>query len=233
MICADDLRKEELRLRYVEMLERPDIFPTRKNWQFITSNSLSGLASALYRKYIAALHTDDYERQQLHDIALEEFHAYLDAIEFDEACDAIYDNFMLDPVESVSVVKKHNLFDAASLIRLLEDGNIEIVLEILEVYKPYYDENDLCAMSSLLEALDSLPIRGKIVEKQGLLGKSEKYICPAGHVNSRDTEYCTHNGCGKNMRGLTESQENSIMLFGRRIEALESLLKQGSVEGSV
>ena len=53
IITDEQLKTEELRLRYLELIDKPDVYPTRANWQFITSHAMAGLGSALYRKYLA------------------------------------------------------------------------------------------------------------------------------------------------------------------------------------
>lgn len=226
MITAEELRIEELRLKYLDLIERPDVFPTRANWQFITSNAMTGLARKLYDKYLTALTIDDNDREHLHDIAIEEFPKFIAAVARPEAIDAIYSDISTDPVAAASLIRDNKLFDADKLRELVEDGDIGFAISLLDVYQPDYSAEDVGAMEALMECIDSLPQVGMIAQKSGLFGSSEKYICPDGHTNPADAEYCQHSGCGKNARGLTEAEEKNIAVFSHRLYALKSLLRK-------
>lgn len=226
MISSDQLRAEELRLKYIELIERPDVFPTRLNWQYITAHRMHGLAAALYRKYLTALTIDDNDRADLHDIAIEEFPKFLSAIDREEAVEAVYGDISTDPEATRNLIRASNLFDAPSLSRLMDRGDTDFVFSVLDVYQPEYTTADLKTMGELLARIDNLPSRGRYERRHGVFGSSEKYICPDGHSNPVDTEYCRHNGCGKNARGLTEEQENAVTVFLGRLAALRSLLSQ-------
>lgn len=224
MITAEHLKVEELRLCYIEMIAQPDVFPTRANWQFIAHNRMSGLGHALFGKYLAALTVDDVDRDQLHDVAIEEFPKYLCEIDRGEALDVVYSNIHSAPEQIVSIIHGCQLFDADYLINLLDNGDLQLVMQLLDCYQPEYRRQDFEAMSILLERLQNLPDLGHIELRQGLLGTSEKYICPNGHVNSSNTDYCAHSGCGLDARGLTESQEHTLSEYARRVKALNELL---------
>lgn len=223
MISAEQLRVEELRLKYLELIDRPDVFPTRANWQFITSNSMRGLAKPLYRKYLTALTIDDNDREQLHDIAVEEFPKYIASIDRFEAIKALLSDITTVPENTATLIRDNNLFDADSLIDLIDRGDLHFALALLDVYQPDYSREDLAAMEELLDRIDSLPQTGSITRRGSFFGEKEMYICPDGHSNSADTEYCRHAGCGKNARGLTQQEENTIKLFSNRLSALRSL----------
>lgn len=224
MISAEELRTEELRLKYLKLIQRPDVFPTRANWEFIISNAMRGLGYALYHKYLTAVTIDENDRQNLHDVAAEEFPRYLAAIDRLEAIDVVYSDITTAPTYTVGLIRKINLFDANSLIYHLDNGDYDFVFSVLDVYQPTYDESDLEPMDELMSRIDNLPALGKIENRPGLFGSSEKYICPDGHVNPSDAEYCRHTGCGKDARGLTEAQENAVTIYFNRLEALHSLL---------
>ena len=226
MITAEELRLEELRQRYLELIERPDVFPARKNWEFISAHSMEGLAVALYRKYLAALTIDDNDREQLHDIAIEEFPKYIATVNMAEAAEALYGDIHTARNETLALIRANGLFDANHLIKLIDEGELDFALQVLDVYKPEYDFADIEPMEMLLTRFDCLPMTGRIESRHGIFGSSEKYICPDGHVNPAESEYCKHSDCGKNARGLTEAQEKSILAFSKRITALKSLLSK-------
>lgn len=225
MITADQLKIEELRLRYLEMITRPEVFPTRANWQFISRNRMQGLGHALFGKYLAALTVDEVDREELHDIAIEEFPEYLRAADRDEALDVVYTGITSAPGKVVKMIYDCQLFDADYLINLLDNDELPLVMQLIGSYQPEYSAHDLESMSILLERLQNLPALGKIEVRAGLFGSSEKYVCPNGHVNSADTEYCSHSGCGLDARGLTEQQETALVDFENRVTALRGLVE--------
>ena len=223
-ITAEQLKIEELRLRYLDMIARPDVFPTRANWQFTSRNRMHGLGHALFAKFIAALTVDEVDREELHDIAIEEFPAYLQSIDRDEALDVAYSGIHSAPAEVSAIIHDCMLFDADYLLNLLDNDELPLVMQLLDSYQPEYSPADMEAMSLLLERLQNLPDLGHIEMRQGIFGMSEKYVCPAGHVNAADAEYCGHSGCGLDARGLTEAQEKALDDYTNRVGALRSLL---------
>ncbi len=228
-VSAADLKIEELRLRYLGLIARADVFPTRANWQFIASHKMRGLGHGLYLKYLTALTIDDNDREPLHDIAVEEFPKYLRCIDRKEAVDVIYSDLVTAPEATLEIIREQNLFDAESLSNMLDEGELTKVMYLLDVYQPSYEDYDLGPMKTLLMKLDSLPETGGVRQVDGLFGSSMKYICPAGHKNPSDTEYCTHSGCGLDAKGLTQSDHAKIELFRNRIKALEGLIKAGLI----
>lgn len=226
MISADQLKIEELRLRYLELIGRPEVFPTRANWKFITANRMRGLARALYGKYLTALTIDEVDRQELHDVAIEEFPGYIKAIDRDEAVEAVYSDLYTAPDAACGLIHEAALFDAVEIMRIAEDGDLDMAFRLLTAYKSEYDASDLDPMQRLVDMLDNRPPAGGIREQRGIFGVSEKYICPAGHVNPADAEYCTHSGCGLDARGYTRDQAEAITTLARRTDALRELLKQ-------
>lgn len=226
MITAEELRIEEIRLQYLELIDKPDVFPTRKNWDFIIKNAMRGMALPLYRKYLTAITIDDNDREELHDIAIEKFPEYIRMANREEALQAIYSDIVTAPFETQKLLRENCLFDADYLIDLIEAGELNFALSVIDCYKPEYTEIDLEAIEELLEIIERLPDVGTIESRNGIFGVSEKYICPDGHVNNADVEFCTHSGCGKDIRGLTSQQEDKVLALSRRFAALKSLLRR-------
>lgn len=223
-VSAEQLKIEELRLRYLDLIQRPEVFPTRANWEFITAHAMHGLGHALYRKYLMALTIGDADREELHDIAIEEFPKYLRVIPRQEAVDVMYSDFSTAPEASLELIREAGLFDADSLIEILNEKGPKLVMALLDVYQPDYSEADVEPMKALLSRLENLPLRGGIQEVSGVFGSSKKYVCPNGHKNSPEVEYCSHSGCGLNAHGLTKEQVDAVEHFRLRIRALISLL---------
>lgn len=52
----------------------------------------------------------------------------------------------------------------------------------------------------------------------------EKYICPNGHKNSKEEEFCNEEKCMQNIKGLTQKSVKKIEEFKLKIETLNDLL---------
>lgn len=222
-VSAEELHVEEVRLRYAELLQDESVFPTEANWEYIIKHRMEGLGDDLLEKYIDAMTIGDVDRVDLHNIAINRFHDYLDAVSFRYAVNVVYGNISNKEI-TVDLIRKHRLFDADNLAELIDCGEISMVMDVIDVYKPEYDAGDLEAMQSLLHKIDELPPRGYNEMRKGLFGTALKYICPAGHVNDAATTYCAHAGCGLDKRGFTETQSRALETFRHRIAALKSLL---------
>ena len=96
--------------------------------------------------------------------------------------------------------------------------------ELLNAFQPDYGPDDLEDMRALLRLLRNLPEEGEMADGRGLLRRELRYVCPAGHVNAAEAQYCTHSGCGLNIYGLTREQAQAIDAFEERVDALGTLL---------
>lgn len=225
-IDAGQLKIEELRLKYLDLIERPEVFPTKANWDYIVKSRMHGLARPLYAKYLKALKVDENDRDLLHDTAIEEFPKYLASIDRQEAIDAVYSDLLTATDEAISLIRENSLFDAVKILGLIDNRRPDIALSVIDVYQPSYTEEDLEPMERLENRIDSFPELGTIERRTGIFGVSERYICPDGHSNPSDEEFCQHTGCGKNSRGLTAPQERAVKTFSHRLKALKSLFKE-------
>lgn len=221
-VTSEQLRAEELRQRYLEVIDRPDIFPTPTNWQYIIANAMTGLGPALYLKYLTALDLPDDDREPLHTAAIEYFPQYLRAVPRGYAAATVYSRPDMLPDAGLRLIRSQELFDPVEILRLLRSGHSGFALEAIDAYSSVYDADMLDGMRALAGELDALPEMGYREERRGLLGTSVKYICPRGHVNDGDRTYCRD--CGCDSRGITESQAARIDTFRRRLRALEVLL---------
>lgn len=223
VVTADRLKAEELRLRYLELIDKPDVYPTRANWAYITEHAMLGLGPALYRKYLGSLSIPEIDRMELHDVAIESFPAYLRAVPHHYAVETVYGDFSTDASAAVALVHDCLLFDARRILEMLCSGMSDEALALIDAYSPEYTADDLADMCELAEYLDSLPLLGSVERRRGLLGSSTKYVCPRGHVNDASHTHCTHSGCGLDIFGHTAAQVARIGVFRHRLRALESL----------
>ncbi|MDO5396257.1 MAG: hypothetical protein Q4F07_09900 [Bacteroidales bacterium] len=226
-ITADALIAAERAERYRIQLERPATFPTEQNWEYIINSRMEAIAPQLYRKYLLSYLTDKELRTDFHQLTLTKFPEYIKAIDRERAVDTIYSDILSAPDATISLIIDCRLFDADKLLSILNNDKAEtdpapFVAECMAAYQPEYNDSDLRVMKQLYISMRSLPPIGEIKESRGIFGRENKYICPHGHINNADNEYC--DTCGTNIYGFTEKQEATITSFKSRINALEKLL---------
>lgn len=124
------------------------------------------------------------------------------------------------------LISELQLFDAKSLLRLIEEGYVKRAVSLLGNVQPVYNEIDLNDMLAVIEALNNLPDVGKReVVKGGMFSKDcEKYICQHGHKNNSDLEFCLE--CGENIKGLDRNDLKLIEQFVNRVDVLKDLLSE-------
>ena len=157
--------------------------------------------------------------------ALAHFREYLSLINRENAISAIYPLVGEPNLDAIGIIRANKLFDAESIENLIDRGLLDDACNILTSSKPTYTEVDITSMKALSVKLHNLPDKGSLsFVKGGLFSKDgEKYICPEGHVNNKEIEFCEK--CGLNIKGLTKDNVRSIKQFDEAINALEYLLK--------
>lgn len=223
IVTAEQLKAEELRRRYGRLLQDVAVFPTEANWDYIIANRMEGIGDLLLDKYLAALTVDDVDRHELHQISIDRFPDYLQAMPRDYAVEIVYPIASDFPDVFRDLVRRAGLFDADSIAILVDSGQASLAADVIDVYQPSYTPHDSERMAALSVKLDRLPDIGSYRTQRGIFGVSERYICPAGHSNDRSEQFCTHSGCGLNIKGLTETQSRAVDLFKERCRALAAL----------
>ncbi len=225
-VTAEDLRAECLKERYSNQLVRPEVFPSVENWQYIIERKMTGIGGRLYRKYLVSWLMNGSMRTDFHIAALEYFPKYVTAVDRSYALDVVYSDVDSCPQATIAVIEQAQLFDAKKLLEILNtDGNhLSFVVDCLVAFQPDYNSDDLADMRRLLSAVRDPEPLGEIRTTRNVFGQSEKYICPRGHVNDANQNYCQSDDCGLNIYGLTAKQDEVIDDFERRINALGNLL---------
>lgn len=192
---------------------------------FIMSNNLTDLAESLY-DYFATERTTIEVRP-----IDEKFPTILSTLNYDEAVEVIYKDYENRHTYAYDLIKANKLFNAQKVLDILNAGNINLAISLLETEKPDYIREDVEVMEKILSVLDSLPDKGKFQEmKSGVFSAKleEMYICPLGHKNNKDVVFCesTHNGgwCGLNIKGLNREQVDIIEAFRVKVGILKTLL---------
>ena len=224
-VTAQELNAEVLKRKYLHLLENPDIFPSKKNWSFIIENNMYELALPLYKKYLTALSIEESERGTYHNDTIEIFPNYLEYIPRRYAIKALYSDTSTNAKASTELAIKLNLFDIDGILDMLDRNEVRAAARMLMAMKPSYDTNDLDDLKDLLDDFLELPELGHYEGNSiGLLSSGERYICPKGHVNKENVEFCTHEGCNLNIKGLTPTEVECIDNYAQRIEILEEML---------
>ena len=224
-VSAEMLRAELLKRKYEILLEKADVFPSQKNWEYITSQGMTGkIGRLLYRKYIVAYLTPTVDRVDSHQTALREFPKYLFTLPYEDKISIIYSDTASAPDETFRLAEKNQLFSCDAIYEMIALGDIDKAIKYLTLFKPVYTNSDYIKMKGLLRRFHSLPETGAIESVRGLFSSGLRYICPAGHSNSPDTRFCEHPGCGKDKFGLTLSMYQTIDSFENLVTVLGEML---------
>lgn len=211
--------------KYRRQLERPEVFPSAENWDYITENAMYILADVLMRKFVVSWMTPESQRSDYHDVALERFAEYLRVIPRECAVDAVYADIHTAPEAVLYLVHEARLFDARALLALLENAeNAPFVCDCLDAFQPRYMPADLQAMQRLHRALLDLPDTGEIRESRSIFGREMRYVCANGHSNPADCQFCRT--CQIDISGLTPDNVNNISRLETRIRLLPDLLRR-------
>jgi hypothetical protein len=73
-------------------------------------------------------------------------------------------------------------------------------------------------------AIENLEPLGEMRDMRSIFGKERKYICPEGHTNSAQQEFCAT--CGLNISGFNGEQVAFIRDFKSRTATLARLLSK-------
>ena len=224
-VTAQQLNAEVLKRKYLQLLENPDIFPSQKNWDFIIENNMYELAPLLYKKYLSAIDIEECERGDYHNDTIVMFPRYLEYIPRQHAVKALYSDTSTNTKASIDLAIKLNLFDIDGILDMLDRDEIRAAAQMLIALMPSYDTNDLDDLKDLLDDFLELPELGHYEGSRiSILSGKERYICPNGHVNEEDVEFCVHEGCNQNIKGLTPTEVECINTYANRLEILEELL---------
>ncbi len=200
-----------------------NLTPSQSELQFIMENGLWELAASLYDYYVIRRYSD--EENPIH----EKFPIILSAMGYKDIVEFIYKDYSSRRSYAYSLIKDNSLFNAECILELLQNNHISEAIELLETKKNEYDDADVKAMEDICAFLDNLPEKGKIEEvKGGLLSSKmvEKYICPNGHKNDREYNFCQEFGCGLNIKGFTHAEVKIINTFKDKVRIIKSLLKK-------
>lgn len=199
-----------------------NLLPTQKELNFIMENGLWELSESLYDYYVTP--RGGYEEVRPID---EKFPIILSAMSYDDIIKFIYKDYSSRRIYAYTLIKENNLFNGEKILEFLHDNHTSEAIELLETEKNEYNEADAKIMEEICVFVDNLPDKGKIEEvKGGLLSSKmvEKYICPNGHKNDKEFEFCQEFNCDLNIKGLTRAEVNIINTFKDKVRIIKTLL---------
>lgn len=219
-VSAEHLQNECLKKQYMKKFKEE--FPSGNEWDYILSHEMPELAETLYKVYIKSHKTIENEEQRH---AKQHFPTYLSRLDYPKAIAVVYSDIESEFSASHKLISDLKLFNAEAISDLIKKGNIKKAISLLDTTKNIYNKEDLQSMQNLVEIINNFPNLGSIeMVKGGLLSKdTQKYICPNGHKNSLDKEFCTT--CGLNIKGLTQIESQTIKNFIERVDVLEDIFK--------
>lgn len=190
------------------------------DWDYILTHYMPELAPSLVAGYFLI---PEYSKE----IYMQNLNTYLSSLPYSLCVDAVYPLIEDHLNELMFLVEKHMLFNADKIINYIDKGNIHLVIKLLSVAKEHYNLEDLTKMELIIDKLENLPDKGKIEKViSGIFNKKEEYcyICPNGHKNAKDDEFCSKSDCRLNIKGLTLEEIEIIAKFKNKVEALRDIL---------
>ena len=123
------------------------------------------------------------------------------------------------------IITSNKLFNASNILNIAKEGKLDIAISLLSVEKSSYNIQDLAEMQELSKYFENLPDVGKKEEVKGGLFSSGgmKFICSCGTKNEISSEYCS--GCGKNIKGVTREEQQTINNYIELVQTLTEILK--------
>jgi uncharacterized protein YbjQ (UPF0145 family) len=231
-IVSNEKLEKELARRSILSNLQSNILPSEEDWIYLFNNPIEEISGVILNKYLSLIGTTNFDLSQRGELMLSNTPNYFMTINNDLAIDELYSNIVEKPQPVIEIIKKCKYFSTKKIIELIEIDHISIAVDCLSADKEYYSKSDLDQMQEIINLIDNLPHKGKIDMVKGILGKSkEKYICPKGHSNDVETEFCAATSnynsveCNLNIKGLTQVEVKHIENFRKKVNSLQSIFE--------
>ncbi len=220
----DSVSKEIL---YKEMKRRAIISEINKTSEirssfkdFLLENPQVEILDSIINYYIR-----NYISNEIENSTLEFIEKYIPLLPKEIVTSKVYGYYEENKNAIKNLIKKCNLFSPNEIYKLCKD-NYHLALDLLTTDKELYLMEDINKMEDIYKTFTSLPDIGKIENvKSGILGKDRNmYICPNGHKNPENCEYCEK--CFLDKKGLTYKDKVNIDKFKQKIDVLKDLMNQ-------
>lgn len=207
----------------LEKLKTDGLNPKQKTWEFIFTHNMPELATPLVEHFftIQGVYQEEY---------MQNLQQYLSTLDYNHAIETLYPFLEKYSGVILPIIKKQMLFDPQKVLSYIENGNLQLAIELLSTSKEHYNIEDLKLMEEIIDRFDNLPDKGKIETQvvSGLFSKKEEevYICPNGHQNDKDAIYCSKVECRLNIKGLTPVDVKRIENFKTRVSVLKDIMNK-------
>lgn len=225
VVSSEDLEKEVIKLQIKKSLD-DNILPDTEQWIYLLNNPIDELFPQLLDMYIPISDDSIAQLSETKILLVTNFSEYLKIVDREVAVDALYsrlsENF--DPI--IKIILGNDFFSPKHVLYLIKNDCSKGV-SCLPAKKEFYSTEDLEIMKEIADLLENLPDKGRHEMVKGLLGKSkEKYICPKGHTNDIDTEYCETYPCDLNIKGLKKYEVEKMEGYLVKVRSLSQLFSK-------
>lgn len=225
LVNYEDLKTEYIKKTLIESVSQGALL-MQDYWDFLIRNIVVDVAPQLLQQYIEVAQKDQSYISTAEILLTNAFPRYFSLLPEDVALQICFQKITEYPSVIIKLIKDNQLFSSDRILELLSSGEYTIAIKLLKSYKRTYQPSDLEDLKNISKFIADFPDKGRIeTTKGGLLSKGkEVYICPHGHKNDIDVEYCSQ--CGLNMKGLNIEEVNTVHEFNSKINILSSMFKQ-------
>lgn len=224
-VSLDALQYELYKTSFAKKLQNNRLLDSTE-WDIVLSKSITELADLLLESYENSIENPSiFNYPETEQRTFKRFFPmFLSLLPYAQAVELLYNG----KDYTLPFIKSNNLFNAPKILSLAQNSNTrDIAIDLLEAEKETYSKEDLQDMKKLVDFFKTLPDTGKIEEdvdevfhpSSGLI-----FICECGTKNRSDWVYCRH--CRKNIKGISEKQQQIIDGFIGKVEILQSLLEE-------
>jgi len=198
--------------------------PSQEEWDFLLENPIEELQNSLLDIYLRFFKDYPTPTSETQKTLRNYFPLYLLMLDEDSVSNILYSRISENPIIVSTLLKESRTFSPSKTLDLINTKNYQNAISTLDSDKRSYSKNDLDLMYSVDYYIENLPNTGRKEMVKTLLGSPrEKFICENNHQNDPSLEFCTSEGCKKNIKGLTFSEIKNIEEFKLKVEALNQL----------
>jgi len=225
-VLLDDLNSQMKKMHIVGKVKNLEP-PTQDDWEFLMESPIEEILPDLVKIY---LHHFRDSHSAIHDtqkILRNYFSNYLRSISEDLSSSVLYSKISENSIVVSTLISESRSFSPEKTLELLNRKDIMNAVLTLQSDKRVFRKEDLINMISIVDRFENLPDTGRVETVKTLLGgNKEKFVCESKHQNGLDSEFCSNEGCGKNIKGLRRGDLKIIDSFKLKVEALKLLLNK-------
>ncbi len=225
IVYQSDLKSEVLKRTIISRINNH--YNIESEWiEYLLYNPIIEIIDNLLSRYCHYYHEELLTERKEKEVPF--IQNYIELFPSDFITDYLYKKREEDKEAMDSLIKESNKFDAKKVLSAFENDVISSI-PLLEAESSSYCKDDIPVMKKIYSIIENMPDLGKIeTSKVGIFNKEEKqtYICPKGHKNNIENEFCENLNCELNIKGLNLNQIKIIQSFKVKIEALEYLLNK-------